>query len=504
MVRVRYAPSPTGSPHVGNIRTALFNYLLARREGGQFIVRIEDTDQARAVEGALEDILESLRWLGIEWDEGPEVGGPHAPYFQSERLTSYREIADELIARGKAYRCFCTPEELEKMREYQRINKLPTGYNRRCRDRDYEEVESLIAAGTPFVVRLAMPLEGKIAFQDAIRGRVEYDAALIDDQVLLKADGWPTYHLANVVDDHREEITHVIRGEEWISSTPKHVVLYDALEWEPPIFVHVPVIKGPDGSKLSKRHGDTRCLDYREKGYLGAAVANYIALIGWSPGGDREVMTMKEMQEAFSLNGLQPSPGVFDITKLQWMNGVYIRSLSPEELYEAVKTFHETSQDEEYRNKPCRGVFTEGLQDREYSTRALVLEQERVKLLSDFCEACEFFFVEEVSIDPEAAEKWFSQPHVKPLYEYLLDELQGIHSCSVEDCAGYIDRAVEKLGLDKRARAIHPTRVALTGRTYGPGLFELMSVLGPERMRARLKRALAEIERSRVVWKPSD
>lgn len=489
MVRVRYAPSPTGSPHVGNIRTALFNFLFARREGGQFIVRIEDTDQARAVEGALEDILESLRWLGIEWDEGPEVGGPHAPYFQSERLASYRAIADELIASGRAYRCFCTPEELEKMREYQRINKLPTGYNRRCRDRDPAEIELLIAAGTPHVVRLAMPLEGKIVFQDAIRGRVEYDAALIDDQVLLKADGWPTYHLANVVDDQHEEITHVIRGEEWISSTPKHVIVYDALGWEMPVFVHVPVIKGPDGSKLSKRHGDTRCLDYREKGYLGAAVSNYIALIGWSPGGDREVMTMKEMQESFSLDGLQPSPGVFDITKLQWMNGVYIRSLSPEELYDAVKSFHEFSQDEEYRSKPCRESFTAALQDREYATQALVLEQERVKLLSDFCEACEFFFVDDVAMDSDAAAKWFTQPHAKPLYKLLIEELQGIHSISVEECGALIDRAVQELGLEKRAQAIHPTRVALTGKTFGPGLFELMSLLGPERIRKRLTRA---------------
>ncbi len=493
MVRVRYAPSPTGSPHVGNIRTALFNFLLARKDGGQFIVRIEDTDQTRAVEGALEDILDSLRWLRIEWDEGPEVDGPYAPYFQSERLTKYRKIADELIANNSAYRCFCTTEELEKMREYQRINKLPTGYNRRCRDRDPDEVEKLIAAGTPYVIRLAMPLEGKIAFSDSIRGRVEYDAALIDDQVLLKADGWPTYHLANVVDDHREEITHVIRGEEWISSTPKHVMLYAALGWTPPIFVHVPVIKGPDGSKLSKRHGDTRCLDYREKGYLGSAVANYIALIGWSPGGDREIMSMSELQQAFSLTGLQPSPGVFDITKLQWMNGVHIRNLSPSDLYDSVKAFHETSQDEEYLKKPCRDAFANGLKDREYATQALILEQERVKLLSDFCDACDFFFVDEVSIDPEAAAKWFSQTHTKPLYEYLLGELKERAEITVEECDALIARAAQHLGLEKRAQAIHPTRVALTGKTFGPGLFELMALLGSERMIRRLTRALGSI-----------
>ena len=244
MVRVRYAPSPTGSPHVGNIRTALFNYLMARRFGGKFIVRIEDTDRAREVPGALEDILESLRWLGITWDEGPEVGGPFAPYFQSERLETYREIADALLQKGHAYRCFCTQEELDQMREYQRINKLPTGYDRRCRNKSKEEVASLIAEGKPFVIRLAMPLEGKTVFEDAVRGKVEYENALVDDQVLLKSDGWPTYHLANVVDDHLQEITHVIRGEEWISSTPKHVALYKYLEWKAPVFAHAPVIKG--------------------------------------------------------------------------------------------------------------------------------------------------------------------------------------------------------------------------------------------------------------------
>ncbi|MCH8275621.1 MAG: glutamate--tRNA ligase, partial [Armatimonadetes bacterium] len=401
MVRVRYAPSPTGSPHMGNIRTALFNYLMARGHGGVFIVRIEDTDKAREVEGAVEEILESLRWLGMDWDEGPEKGGEFGPYSQSERLGTYREYCDELLEKGAAYKCFCTTEELSKMREYQRLNKLPTGYDRRCRFRDRGEIEQWEKGGKPFVIRLAMPLDGLVSFDDAVRGRIETEGKLVDDQVLLKSDGWPTYHLANVVDDHLMGITHVIRGEEWISSTPKHVALYQALDWELPVFAHAPVIKGPDGAKLSKRHGDTRCLDYREKGYMGQAVANFIALIGWSPGGDREIMSLGEMAEAFSVEGIQPSPGVFDITKLQWMNGHYIRSLSPADLFQTVKEFDETSSDEEYLSKPARALLQDGFSQEsgDYVAGALLLEQERVKLLSDFAEAAGSFFTAEPEME---------------------------------------------------------------------------------------------------------
>src|SRR5688572_19192204 len=407
MVRVRYAPSPTGSPHMGNIRTALFDFLLARKTGGTFIVRIEDTDRAREVPGALEDILESLRWLGMDWDEGPEVGGPFEPYFQSQRLEIYKEHGDRLLASGKAYKCFCSSETLDEMREYQRINKLPTGYDRRCRSLTPEQVTTNIDAGMPYVVRLAMPLEGKTVFEDAIRGKVEYENKLVDDQVLIKTDGWPTYHLANVVDDYVQKVTHVIRGEEWIASTPEHTVLYEAFGWEKPVIVHAPVIKGPDGSKLSKRHGDTRCLDYREKGYLGSAVANFIALIGWSPKDDREVMTLQEMVDAFTIEGLQPSPGVFDIQKLHWMNGAHIRALSPDDLYRTVQEFDSMTTDEEYVALPARPVLQRAFAELplEYVTRALVLEQERVKLLTEFAEACEFFFAEEFQIEEGAFEK---------------------------------------------------------------------------------------------------
>ena len=491
MVRVRYAPSPTGSPHVGNIRTALFNYLMARKHGGVFIVRIEDTDQTRQVDDALDDILESLRWLGITWDEGPEVEGPYAPYFQSQRLKIYKQVCEELIKKGSAYRCFCTPEDLEKMREYQRINKLPQMYDRRCRKKTVNEAGNLVSKGIPYVIRLAMPLEGKIVFEDAIRGRVEYESSLVDDQVLLKSDGWPTYHLANVVDDYLMKVSHVIRGEEWISSTPKHVVLYDAMGWEKPTFVHAPVIKGPDGAKLSKRHGDTRCLDYREKGYLSEAVANFIALIGWSPGGDRELMTLKEMEDLFSIEGIQPSAGVFDITKLQWMNGHYIRQLTPEKLYETVKEFHEKTKDEDYRKLQSQEILTKAFEKypKEYLVRAFVLEQERVKLLSEFADACLFFFVDEVEIDKQAGEKWLSADYVPQLLDVLMEQCEKQQDLNHDVCESMISVAVEKLGLEKRSMAIHPTRVALTGRTFGPSLFDLMALLGVEQMKKRFAKA---------------
>ena len=437
--------------------------------------------------GAVEEILESLRWLGLQWNEGPDVGGDFGPYFQSERLTLYHSIAEKLLDSGAAYRCYCTPQELREMREFQRINNMPTGYDRRCRFRKAEELEALAAEGRPFVVRLAMPLEGEIRFEDAVRGVVSVEAKLVDDQVLLKTDGFPTYHLANVVDDHEQGITHVIRGDEWISSTPKHVVLYRSLGWEMPVFAHAPIIKGPDGAKLSKRHGDTRCLDYRDKGYLAAAVANFIALIGWSPGDEREKMSLNEMAEAFSIDRIQPNPGVFDIAKLQWMNGLYIRDLSPDALYETVKQFHFTTQDEEYRTSPSArtlgGAFEN--ESREYVTAALALEQERVRLLSEFASATEFLFLTEPPMDDDGFNKWLTRDYVPALLDAVLARVEDKRT--IDQMEQVVNESTESVGLQKRADAIHPLRVALTGRTKGPGLFELMAVLGPSRIVARLK-----------------
>lgn len=499
-VKVRYAPSPTGSPHVGNIRTALFCYLFARHHGGINTVRIEDTDKTRYVPGCEEEILDSLHWIGIEWDEGPDKGGPNAPYRQSERKEAgiYEPLVLKLLNGGFAYKAFDTPEELAEMREYQQINKQPIGYfGGVWRDASPEQVAAAEKAGKPYVIRLKMPKDRVLFCQDAIRGRIEWDSGTTDDQVLIKADGMPTYHFAAMVDDHLWGITHVIRGEEWISSTPKHVYLLECLGWDPPIFVHTTIIKGRDGSKLSKRHGDTRCLDYRAAGFLPEALANFIALIGWAPGGDRELMTMGEMIGAFDLDGLQASPGVFDIEKLRWMNGHYIRGLSAHELESRLVGYVNSEEVFEYWGRPefaeagiaasLQQLKTALTEDRHYAMSAVLLEQERVVTLADLGAATAFFFQEEPPMDPKAVEKWFGEAHVGEMFDHILGSLNG--EMSTTACESLVRDYAVKLGLEKLGPVVHPIRVALTGKTVGPGLFELMSVLGPKRMAKRLERA---------------
>ena len=324
--RLRYAPSPTGDPHVGNIRTALWSWLHARRHGGAFVVRIEDTDQSRAVPGAKERILESLRWLGIDWDEGPEVDGPHAPYVQSQRLPFYRQEVDRLLEAGSAYRCFDTPEQLAAMRAEQRARHTSPGYDGRCRTIPTAEATAR-AADEPFIVRFRMPDSGTTAFHDKIRGEIRVQNSTLDDFVILKSDGFPTYHLAHVVDDRNMQITHVTRGDEWIPSTPRHVRLIEALGWEPPTYVHTPVILGPDGGKLSKRHGARSVLEYADEGYLPEALLNFLAITGWGLDDHTEILSREELIQHFDIGDLVPNPAVFDTQKLEWMNGVYLRNL---------------------------------------------------------------------------------------------------------------------------------------------------------------------------------
>ena len=492
---------------MGNVRTALFDFLLARRLGGQFIVRLEDTDRTRFIEGCEEEILESLRYVGATWDEGPDIGGPHGPYRQSERKEAglYAPIVERLLAEGHAYWAFETPEELTEMREFQQMNKQPTGYfGGNWRDASPAKVEEAQRAGKPGVIRLKMPRDTRIVINDSIRGRVEVDANTQDDAVLIKADGMPTYHFAAIADDHLMGITHVIRGEEWISSAPKHVWMIQCLGWNEPVWVHVPVINGKDGKKLSKRHGDTRCLDYRDAGYLGGALANFIALIGWAPGGDRELMSLEEMAEAFSLDGLQPSPGVFDPEKLNWMSGHHIRSLSLPELKTAVL---------DYTAQPTLAGYWAAREDlgaktmaglsllREAATeqpalfdRALALEQERVTTLAEFGLACAFFFEEEPPMDEKAVAKWFGEAHVRDLFTRLDGWLAGLGAEPAEaEIEAFLRDLAGELGFEKLGPIVHPTRVAMTGKTFGPGLWELMAALGRARMRQRLARALTMI-----------
>jgi glutamyl-tRNA synthetase len=328
-------------PHVGLFHTFLFNWLYARHEGGTFIVRIEDTDTARRVEGAVEALLDAIRWLGLNWDEGPGVGGPHAPYVQSERLPLYREHAERLVREGKAYYCYCSPDRLAELRADQERRKVPPGYDRHCRDLAEAERARLAVAGEPPVIRFAVPLEGETVFDDVLRGPVAWENRLLDDFVILKSDGYPTYHLAHLVDDHFMEISDVLRGEEWISSTPRHILLYQALGWTPPRFCHLPPLLGPDRKKLSKRHGAMSVLEYRDAGYLPEAMVNYLAIIGasYEPTGTREIFSLPELVEGFDLYRINKAGAIFDLTKLEWMNGYYIRHLPVPQLANRLMPF---------------------------------------------------------------------------------------------------------------------------------------------------------------------
>ncbi|HEY9787632.1 MAG TPA: glutamate--tRNA ligase [Candidatus Obscuribacterales bacterium] len=333
IVRTRFAPSPTGLLHIGSLRTVIFAWLWARHCGGQFVLRIEDTDRKRLVEGAVEQIIDALRLCGLNWDEGPDIGGPHAPYTQSERLALYRKHADDLLARGHLYKCFCTAESLAQRAKEREERKETPGYDRRCRNLSHKQVACLEAAGAPYTFRLKMPLTGETVVNDIVRGPIAFQNALQQDLVMIKSDGYPTYHFAVVVDDHEMNITHVIRADEWLPTAPVHVTLYKLFGWEEPSWVHVAPVKGKDGKKkLSKRDGDTSVTEYLDKGYLPEALVNFLSLIGWSPGDDREIMTERELIEAFTLDRLLASGGVFNIEKLNHFNGVYIRALPDSEL----------------------------------------------------------------------------------------------------------------------------------------------------------------------------
>lgn len=515
-VRVRFAPSPTGNLHVGSLRDALFKFLHARHEGGVNILRIEDTDRTRYSAESEQEFIETLRWVGITFDEGPHVDGPHAPYRQSERKEAgiYARHVQTLLDNGHAYKAFETPEQLQEMREYQQINKLPVGYfGGDWRDASASQIEAAEVAGKPYVIRQRIPRDTTIVIDDAIRGRIEWDSNTVDDPVLIKGDGMPTYHFAAMVDDHLMGITHIGRGEEWISSAPKHAVLFDQFGWERPIFIHYPVILGTDRKKLSKRHGATRVLDYRAMGYLPDAILNFVALIGWSPGGDREVLKRDELIASFDLDGLQPSSGVFDLEKLRWMNGVYIRETPVAELVSLVEQYVSDPMAQEYWAAPVEegeaakanvlpylGMLRVALSDnREYASEAIALEQERVQTLADFGPATAFFFHEEPPMDSKAVDKWLGQEHVSGLFDYLINRLSqprvsvGQGDDPTKASAGWCEMLIRDYaaehGFEKLGPVVHPTRVALTGKTVGPGLFELMSVLGPERMIRRLQRA---------------
>ncbi len=478
MTRVRFAPSPTGYLHIGNIRTVVFDWLYARQQGGALVLRIEDTDQTRYVPGAIDFMKESLRWLGMDWDEGPDIGGTHGPYTQSERLPIYKEHAEALIEKGWAYRCNCSPERLEQVREAQRQRGDPIMYDGHCR----QLPSDAISPEEPHVIRLKVPREGETIVHDLLRGEVVFDNRLVDDQVLLKTDGFPTYHLAVVVDDHLMKITHVLRGDDWLPSAPKHFLLYRAFEWEPPVFVHVPLVLGPDGKKLSKRHGAVTIEDFRRQGYLPDAIFNFLALLGWAPGeGDeQELFTREELVKRFALERINLAPAVFSYDKLDWMNGMYIRQLSEEELLQHLIPFWE---DAGFVASPVPAEDLETL-------RILVpLVQERLKRLSDVVELTDFVFTE---IETPAAEALVGKKMTPAQSRDALRAVQKLLAGLVSFDAETMEPALRKLAeaLDLKAGQLFTIiRVATSNKRVAPPLFGSLEALGREKALRRLDRA---------------
>ncbi len=493
--RVRFAPSPTGYLHLGGLRTALFDWLWARHTGGQFILRVEDTDRRRYVPGSLEDAMQGLKWLGLEWDEGPDIGGPYGPYVQSQRRAIYQEYAEKLIQLGYAYRCYCTPERLEQVREEQRRRGEKPGYDRHCRTLSPEERARLEAEGLPSVVRFAVPLEGSTTFHDLLRGPITVQNRELQDMVLLKSDGLPTYHLAVVVDDHLMKITHVLRGQEWLATAPLHQLIYQAFGWEPPVFVHLPVILDPSGKgKMSKRKKvvdgkeyPTLVRDFIQAGYLPEAMFNYLATLGWSYAAEQEIFTREEAIQRFDLRDINPSPAAMNYEKLEWMNGVYIRELSPQELKERLIPY--LSRD--------LGIDEETLRQDPRLDKLVPLIQERIKRLSEAGQWIDWAFVEAEAItytDPKLllGRKLDAAQSLAVLQAGLaiLERIEPFEHQAIQDA---FRAKAEEMGI-KAGSFFGPFRGAITGKKVSPPLFESMEALGREEVVKRVRRAIAFLE----------
>ena len=482
--RTRFAPSPTGYVHIGSMRTILFEWLWARHTGGQFILRIEDTDRNRYVEGAEEQLKDSIRMMELLWDEGPDVGGPFAPYKQSERLELYHKHAAQLLAQGRLYKCWCTPERLKQVNEEKQARKEPPGYDRHCRFLSAEERAAEEASGKPYVMRLAVPLEGETVLNDLIRGPITFQNALQNDMVMIKGDGFPTYHFAVVVDDHEMQITHAMRGDEWIPTSPLHVLLYQFFGWQQPVWVHVPQVLGPDGKKLSKRHGDTSITDYLEKGYLPEAITNFLALIGWGFDETTEIMTRDELIERFDLKKISASGGVFNLEKLNKFNGIYIRQMSPAQLTERILPYLQRD-----------GLIGEaaGDEQRSYIAELVPLIQERLVVLSEAPELLRFFFQAPASYDHALlVPKKLDAATTHNALAAATDALRALEEWSIAALEARLRALAEELGL-KVGDLFMALRVAATGSKVSPPLFETMHALGRAETLARLERATAAL-----------
>lgn len=495
-VRTRFAPSPTGFVHVGSLRAALYPYLFAKKNKGTFIVRVEDTDQERLVEGAVENMVKVLTWAGVSIDEGPVFHGNtitqkgnHGPYIQSERLHIYKKYAQELIDKGAAYYAFDTGEELEAMRKRQELLKLPPKYDRMNMRNSFtlskEEAESLVKSNVPFVIRLKVPDREDVSFEDVVRGKVTVNTKEIDDQVLMKSDGFPTYHLAVVVDDHLMEITHVIRGEDWLPSTPKHILLYRAFGWTIPVHAHMPLLVSMDRKKLSKRKGDVSVESYIEKGYLPQAFINFLAFLGWNPGTDQEVFSHDELIDAFTLERIQSAPAVFNMEKLDWYNKEYMKRMSPKDLVELAYPFFVSSE-------LCSGSDEKRDEEKALLLRLLPLAKERATTLLDLPLAVKFLFSETITYDPNLL-VW-----KKSTKEETLAKLEALYKvCSAID-PQFWDKASLEASLMLWIKdngfgngdVLWPMRVALSGEQHSPGPFDLADFLGKDKSIERLKQAI--------------
>jgi glutamyl-tRNA synthetase len=477
-VRVRFAPSPTGFLHVGGARTALYNYLFARVHGGAFVLRIEDTDAARSTDESVTAIFDSLRWLGLAWDEGPQVGGEYGPYFQSERRDHYRRHAEALRAAGRAYPCYCTPAELEAMRETQAADKEAQRYDGRCRGLEAAVRARLEAEGRRPALRFALDPAGETAWQDVVRERVAFRNELLDDFVLLRADGLPTYNFACVVDDHEMEISHVIRGDDHISNTPRQIALYGALGWEPPVFAHVSMILGSDGARLSKRHGATSVAAYRDLGYLPAGMVNFLALLGWAFDDKAELFTLAELERVFRLERVSRNPAVFNLEKLEWLNGQHLKRLSDAERAERVTRFL-AGRGHDLTRHPA-----------EWWTALVRALGERLRTLADAETVGAFALHDALEMEPAAWAELLEKPAVGPRLDQLAAALESDPEFSVES----LERTTRALAVAqgvKPGELMAAARVALTGRKTAPGLFEVMWLLGRARAAGRMQDAAA-------------
>ena len=497
-IRVRFAPSPTGFVHIGGLRTALYNYLFAKKNNGTFILRIEDTDRTRFVEGATENLMKMLEWAGLVPDEGPGYGGDYGPYFQSERTELYIKYAKELIEKGQAYYAFDTPEELDQFREeLKKSGQSHFRYNFQIRDRMRNslnmtegEVQAEFDKGTPFVIRLLVPENKQFEFTDVIRGNVKFNSDQVDDQVLIKSDGFPTYHLANVVDDHLMKISHVIRGEEWLSSVPKHLLLYESFGWEAPVMAHLPLIFNPDGTKMSKRDiqslselptgkVDPDVASYVKEGYEKEALVNYIALLGWNPGegDDRQVFSLEELCNEFTLERVNKSAAIFDLKKLNWINSEHIAGFSSEKLVEILKS--------QLAEKSIE--YT----DDSYLFNVIELMKNRIHFSHELLKVCEYFFQDPDTFDAQVIKKRWKADSEKLLLEFCqeISKLSSFDSGDIESALRTVAERNEAGG----GRIIHPVRLAVSGVGVGPGLFEMLHVLGKETVIRRLKTGVEKI-----------